>query len=148
MKKEYVAVGILGLFLLGYVFDYVSGSINIVLKSPFDYVNPDLLSRYPFTTVSIIIKTLALFSTILLVLSFFKKKLVVKGLVILFIAAMFVLYSIQQLATGLTLIPIEWTMTLTWTGLLLVAPALIYIIVGIIYLAIDKAFKTTSQDEA
>jgi len=141
MKKEHIAAIILGLFLLGYIFDYVSGPVNIVLKSPFDYINPDLLSRYPFTTVSIIIKTIALFSTFMLLLSFFQKKLLEKGIGLLFVAAMFILYSIQQLATGLNLIPIQWTMALTWTGILLIPPSIILIILGIIFLIIDKTFK-------
>lgn len=141
MKKEYIAVTILGLFILGYVFDYVAGPVAIVLKSPYDYVNPDLLSRYPFTTVSIIIKTIALFSSILLIFTFFKKKLLIKGAFIFFIAAMFELYSIQQLATGGTLIPIQWTMTLTWTGLLLIPVAFVLSIIGLILLIIDKTLK-------
>ncbi|MBI5126897.1 hypothetical protein HZA76_00360 [Candidatus Roizmanbacteria bacterium] len=147
MKKEYSAVAILGLFILAYVFDSVAGPVTILLKSPFDYVNPDLLSRYPFTTVSIMIRTVALFSSVLLIFSFFQKKLLTKGLIIFFIAAMFVLYAIQELATGLEFIPIQWTMALTWTGLLLVIPSFIFIFLGLIYVAIDRTLKPAGEDE-
>ena len=95
MKKEYLAAIILGLFLLAYIFDTIAGPVSFVLKSPFEFLQGDLLSRYPFTTVSIVIKTIALFSSILLVFSMFEKKQLTKGLVMFFIAAMFELYSIQ-----------------------------------------------------
>ncbi len=146
MKKEYTAVAILIMFILAYVFDSIAGPVNILLKSPFDYVNPDLLSRYPFTTVSIVIRTIALFSSILLVFSFFSKKTLQKGLTMLFIAAMFVLYAIQELASGIELIPIQWTMALTWTGLLLVIPSIIMIILGLIFTAIDKTLKPANEE--
>jgi len=147
MKKEYIAVAILGLFILGYAFDSVAGPVGIVLKSPYDVVNPDLLSRYPFTMVSIVIKTIALFSSFLLFFSFFQKKLLLKGVLLFFIAAMFELYSIQQLATGMMLIPIQWTLTLTATGLLLFIPALLYLLLGFIYLLINKTLKINDDDE-
>lgn len=147
MKKEYIAASILGLFILAYVFDSIAGPVGIALQSPFDYVNPNLLSRYPFTTVSIIIRTIALFSSILLLFSFFKKKLLTKGLIMFFIAAMFVLYSIQQLATGLEFIPIQWTMALTWSGLFLIIPSIIFIILGLIFTAIDKTLKPKNEEK-
>lgn len=146
MKKEYVAVVVLVLFILAYVFDSIAGPVSILLKSPFDYINPDLLSRYPFTTVSIVIRTIALFSTLLLILSFFEKKFLQKGLVIFFIAAMFILYAIQELATDSKLIPIQWTMALTWTGLLLIVPSVIFIFLGFIFMVIDKTIKPTKEE--
>ncbi|KKQ25049.1 MAG: hypothetical protein US40_C0004G0087 [Candidatus Roizmanbacteria bacterium GW2011_GWC2_37_13] len=147
MKKEYLAAIILGLFLLAYIFDTIAGPVSFVLKSPFEFLQGDLLSRYPFTTVSIVIKTIALFSSILLVFSMFEKKQLTKGLVMFFIAAMFELYSIQQLATGSNLIPVVWTMTLTATGLLLIIPSLIYIVLGLVFLVIDKTIKPVSDND-
>ncbi len=147
MKKEYIAVAVLGLFVLGYVLDSVAGPVNLVLKSPFEFVNADVLSRVPFTAVSIVIKTIALFSGILLIFSFLQKKLLLKGVIIFFIAALFELYTIQQLAGGLTLIPIQWTLTLAATGLLLVVPAIIFFILGLFYLIIDKTLKSGDDEE-
>lgn len=147
MKKEYIAAAVVFLFILSYVFDSIAGPVSILLKSPFEYLSGDLLSRYPFTTVSIVIKTIALFATILLVFSFFKKKLLLKGLILFFIAAMFELYTIQQLATGSNLIPIQWTITLTATGLLLIIPTVVYILLGVFYLVIDKTFKGDEDSE-
>ena len=147
MKKEYLAAIILGLFLLAYIFDTIAGPVSFVLKSPFEFLQGDLLSRYPFTAVSITIKTIALFSSIILVFSMFEKKQLGKGLVMFFIAAMFELYSIQQLATGSNLIPVVWTMTLTATGLLLIIPSLIYIVLGLVFLVIDKTIKPVSDND-
>lgn len=146
MKKEYIAVAIIGLFILGHVLDYAAGPVSIVLKSPFEFVNPDLLSRYPFTTVSIIIKTIALFSAILLVFSFFRKKLLSKGVLLLFIAAMFELYSIQQMATGMALIPIQWTLTLTATGILLLLPTVLFFLLGVFHAIINKTLKNDEEE--
>lgn len=147
MKKEFIAIGILGLFILGYVLDYVAGPISIVIKSPLEFLDPTVLSRFPFTTVSIGIKTLALFSAIILIFSFAKKKFLLKSVLILFVAALFELYSIQQLATGMMIIPIQWTLTLSSTGLLLLIPAVIYFLIGIIHLLINKTLKSDSVSE-
>jgi hypothetical protein len=147
MKKEYLAVGIIALFLLGHALDYVAGPVNIVLRSPFEFTQGDLLSRYPFTTVSIIIKTIALFSTFLLVFSLIEKKLLAKGLILLFIAALFELYAIQQLATGVMMIPIQWILTLSLTGIILLLPAVLFIVFGVIALLLEKTIKNDSETD-
>lgn len=146
MKKEYVAVGILGLFILGYVLDYVAGPVGIVINSPLLFLDRAILSRYPFTTVSIAIKTIALFLTLILVFSLVEKAYMMKGAVMLFIAALFELYSIQQLATGAMMIPIQWILTLTFTGVTLLVPTIIYFIIGIISSLYRKAVKPKNEN--
>jgi len=148
MKKEYFAIGIIGLFVLGHVLDYAAGPLSIVIKSPFEFTQPEIISRFPFTAVSILIKTIALFSTHLLLFSFVEKKYLAKGLVLLFIAGLFELYAIQQLATGMTMIPIQWTLALTVTGLLLLIPALIFLVLGLISIVLSKSLQNSEKDEA
>jgi len=145
MKKVYVAIGILGLFILGYVLDYVAGPVAISINSPLLFLDQTILSRYPFTTVSIAIKTVALFLSLILLFSFIEKAYLVKGTVMLFIAALFELYSIQQLATGAMMIPIQWILTLTFTGVTLLIPTVVYFIIGIISSLYDKAVKPKSE---
>lgn len=141
MKKEFIAVGIIGLFILGHVLDYAAGPVSIVIKSPFEFTSPDIVSRFPFTAVSIVIKTVALFSTFLLLFSFIQKKLFVKGLVLIFIAGLFELYAIQQLATGMMMVPIQWILALASTGLTLLVPAIIFLILGTISMVLEKTIQ-------
>lgn len=145
MKKEYIFLIIVVLFLISYVLDRVAGPVYIVLRSPFEYINPELLSRYPFTTVAIIIKTIALFSSILFVFSLFEKKFFTKAIVLAFLLTLFELYSIQQIANNINLIPIQWLITISWTGILLIPVVLIFLILGIAFFIIDKTFKKNNN---
>lgn len=131
MKKEYIGVTILALFLLSYVLDYLAGPFTLTVTNPFLFLQQHL-SVYPFTAAGIGIKTVGLFLTITLITLFIEKKYFVRSLVVFFTAALFEFYAIQQLATGQQLIPIQWTLSLAYTGIALLILTVVYIIIGIV----------------
>lgn len=135
MKKEYLAIFAVALFILGYVLDMLAGSLLITLKNPFDFLKPTYLNTYPFTTVSIAMKSVALFTGTLLVLTFIEKKYLAKGVFLLFLAAMMELYSIQQIATRGNLIPLVWSIALAFTGVFLILPSILFLILGLVKIA-------------
>lgn len=131
MKKEYIGVTICALFLLSYVLDYLAGPFTLTVTNPFLFIQQHL-SVYPFTAAGIGIKTLGLLLSMILITLFIEKKYFVRALVVFFTAALFEFYAIQQLATGQQLIPIQWTLALSYTGVLLLLLTGIYIIIGIV----------------
>lgn len=131
MKKEYIGVTICALFLLSYVLDYLAGPFTLTVTNPFLFIQQHL-SVYPFTAAGIGIKTLGLLLSMILITLFIEKKYFVRALVVFFTATLFEFYAIQQLATGQQLIPIQWTLALSYTGVLLLLLTIIYIIIGIV----------------
>ena len=138
MKKEHIAVVILGLFIFGYVLDFVAGPIHLSLDSPFTFLTSAILSQYPFTAVSVVIKTFALSLSFLLIFSFIEKKFFTKGTVLFCAAALLELYSIQQLGSGILIVPIQWILTFSATGLLLLVPTSVFVCLGIFHLLMGK----------
>ena len=142
MKQEYLLFFIVGLFLLAYVLDAVVDPLNISLASPYHYFTPQNFAHYPFTTASIIIKTIALFLSALMVMSFLGIKRVTKGAVLLVLAALMQLYSLQDVVTDAQIIPLEWSLSFTLSGALLLIPALIYLFVG----SVQQAHKGLQEE--
>lgn len=126
MKKEYVLIFIVGLFLLAYVLDTVVEPLEAVLASPYAYISSDVFSQYPFTGASIVIKAVGIFLTPLFLLSFMEKQYTAKGLILLIVAGLTQLYGIQELTTGAKLLPIEWTVSLALGGAALLVPMIFY----------------------
>lgn len=131
MKKEFFLIIIVGLFILSYVLDAVSNPLSLSLATPYHYFNQDTLTLYAFSTTSIIVKTLALFISILMIVSFIKSGLA-KGGSTLLISALLQLYALQAVATNSQVLPLEWSLSLTLTGLALIIPSILFLIVGII----------------
>ncbi len=146
MKKEYTLIFIVGLFLLAYVLDAVVEPLSVVLTSPYQYINSDIFSQYPFTGASIVIKALGIFLTPLFFLSFMEKQYTAKGLILLIVAGLTQLYGVQELATGAKLLPIEWTVSLALGGVALLAPMVLYFIRGTFY-SVSKTIVGPSSDE-
>ncbi len=132
MKKEYFVILAVAFFILSYVLDLLGGSVSLPLKNPFELLTQQMLSTYPFTVVSIAFKTSAIFISVLILLTFFDKKYLAKGAFLVFLAAMMELYSIQQLATGSINLPVVWSVAVSHSGIILLAPGVIYLIIGFI----------------
>lgn len=136
MKIEYVISTIIGLFIFGYVLDLVSGPFNLVLESPFAFLQMVHISKYPFTAVSIGAKTLAIFiTTILVVQSISGSKYVLAGTLFFIAAALMELYAIQQIATQAFLISLQWTLGLSYAAIALLFPCVIHFIIGFFKIA-------------
>lgn len=145
MKKEYIAIIIVALFILGTVMDFLAGPINLPLKNPFDFLQKSVLSIYPFTGISVLFKTLAIVITIVFGMSLIKSKYLAKGSFLFFLVALFELYSIQQIATGARMVPLEWSIAFAFTGILLLLPAIFYFLIGSVKL-IHHSLKSNPYD--
>ena len=128
IPKEYSLIAIVGLFLLAYVLDAVVDPLQINLKTPYHFLQPAYMLMYPFTTASVIIKSVALFWSPLWLLSFFSDRGIGKASVLLVLASLMQLYALQEVATRAQLIPLEWSLSLSVAGVALLLPAVIFFI--------------------
>ncbi len=131
MKKEYLFIFIAGLFLLAYVLEAVVNPLNLNLATPYDYLSPALLARYPFTTAIILIRAFAIFATPIWLFSFLSGNHSLKGVVLLLVAGLAQLYAIQEIATGAQVIPLEWSLSLSLAGLGLLLPSVLQLLIGL-----------------
>lgn len=130
MKKEYVFVGLIGLYFLTYVLDAVVDPFQLQRATPYHYLTIDIFLKYPFTMTSVFLKGLLLFLTPLWLFSFFEKNYGLKAMILLVISGLLQLYAIQQVATAGVILPLEWTLALAYGGALLLIPTLGYLIMG------------------
>lgn len=129
MKKEYLIVTIFGLFVLAYVLDYFAGPLNLPVKNPF--VVAHLVSKYPFTAVGIAARAIAIMLTTTLIISLAGSGMV-KAITGFFVAGLFELYAIQQLATAAKVTTTQWTLSFAYGGLLMIIPIVYFLITGLL----------------
>lgn len=125
MKKEYLFITIIGLFLLAYLLEAIVDPLALKLATPYDYLNISIASKYPFTFASIAIRSLAITLTPLFILSFLINAHFLKAMSLLIFSVLSQLYSLQEITTGTTLLPLEWSLSLTISGLILLVPCLV-----------------------
>jgi hypothetical protein len=133
MKKEHTLVIIIGLFLLSYVLDAVVNPLSIRLATPYQFLNPKLITMYPFTTASIVIKGLGIFLTPILFMSFAEGHYTAKGAVLLVLIGLMQLYALQDIATKAEVVPLEWALSLSLAGIALALPMIWYFIRGAVH---------------
>jgi hypothetical protein len=131
MKIEHLFVAVVGMFLLAYVLDAVVDPLNVPISQPFEYLSQSYMSRYPFSTASVLIRALALFLTPVLLVTFLRNAHAAKGGLLLITAILMMLYSIQQIATGAGTVPLEWALSLAYAGAALLLPSVYFMFVGI-----------------
>ena len=149
MKKEHILFFAVGLFILAYVLDAVVNPLSITLATPYHYFTADIFSQYAFTTTSIIIKAIALLSSIVVLLSFAEINRFVKSGIFLGLSGLMQLYALQDVTTNSQILPLEWSLSFALTGLLLIIPMVIYFLLGIFGGAHKRIEETIygSQDE-
>lgn len=140
MKKEYLLFASILLLLFGQVIDSISGPVSIPVKNAFQFMSQASLQTYPLTSISILAKTLGLLLLAALFLSLIEKKDLLKGSLLLTVAVLMELYSIQQLATGVKTIPLPWTLALGWAAILLFIPAIFFLVKGLLWGLYNKFF--------
>lgn len=141
MKQEYILIIIIGLLILAYVLDAVVNPLKLQLPSPYHFFDPAILSKYTFTTTSIVIKSIALMMAPVWFLSFLDFNKLTKGAILLVLSGLMQFYALQDVATGTQVIPLEWSLSLTLTGVVLLIPAVIYILIGFT----KKAHKSLTE---
>lgn len=142
MKQEYILVIIIGLLIFAYVLDAVVNPLKLQLVTPYHFFDPQILSKYTFTTTSIVIKSIALVLAPIWFLSFLDFNKLTKGAILLVVSGLMQLYALQDIATGSGAIPLEWSLSLTLTGLILLIPGIVYLLIGLT----KKATKSISED--
>lgn len=132
MKKEYILVFVIGLFILAYVLDAVVNPLRLSLVTPYHYFTTAIFKQYAFTTTSIVIKSIALLLAILLLILSMGISRLVKSGILLGLSGLMQLYALQDVVTNAQVLPLEWSLSFTLTGVLLLVPAIIYFPLGII----------------
>ncbi|PIR79955.1 MAG: hypothetical protein COU25_02585 [Candidatus Levybacteria bacterium CG10_big_fil_rev_8_21_14_0_10_35_13] len=146
MKSEHIFILIVGLLILTYVLDAVANPLSIVLTTPYHYFNTKTMLTYAFTSTSIILKSVVLFITPLLLLSFIGLRKTIEGLILLVLSGFMQLYSLQSVLTHSYLIPLEWSLSLTLAGMFLLIPTIFYLIVGLTQKVHKKLTDPYSDD--
>ena len=145
MKKENTLLITAGFFILAYVLDYFAGPVRITVKNHLAFLAPSVINKYPFTAVAIAIRTLGILIGILLTLSLIGEKYFAKAAGLFCLGALVELYTIQQLATGSRMTPIQWTLSLGFFGILLIIPIAYYIIRGLFFTVKKKLNSSESS---
>lgn len=131
MKKEITFVVTLGLFILAYALDYFAGNLNIVVASPIYFLSENYFKLYPMTFVAVIVRSVAIMLSVTLLLSVMDRQYFKKMAIALFLAFVAEIYSFQILATNSNITPLLWTLAISYGGVLLIIPTIMYIILGI-----------------
>lgn len=132
MKKEVVAIFIVGLFILAYVMDATVPPMNMPLATPYSYFDSTLITKNAFSSTSIIIKAIGIFLSTILILSALPIHKLAKGSSVLVISGLLQLYALQDIMTNSRLLPLEWSIALTLSGVMLILPAILYLITGML----------------
>jgi hypothetical protein len=134
-------------FLLSWLIDRLGGPVSIVVKSPIAFLaSTRLLNTYPFTATAIIIRTLAIFISMMLIMSFIHGKYFTKAITLFFIGMLAEFYAIQQLATGSHLTSIQWTLSIAYGSVSLILGILFLVLKGI-WATFNKEDKTVTKEE-
>jgi len=117
--------------IFAYVLDAVVNPLKLQLATPYHYFDFSILTKYTFTTTSIVIKSIALFLAPVWFLSFLDFSKLTKGAILLVLSGLMQLYSLQDVASRSYILPLEWSLTLTLTGMVLLIPAVLFLIGGL-----------------
>lgn len=155
VPKEYTLLAIIGLFLLAYLLDSVVDPLRLKLITPYHYFVSENVSKYPFSTTSILIKSIAIFISPLWLLSFFSGRGFGKPIILFLVSVLLQLYALQDIATNSSLVPQEWSLAFALGGLLLFAPTIIYTIQAIVFSAhqnltnvkMEEAIKKAQEEK-
>ena len=91
------------------------------------------MTHFPLTTVGIFARSLGILIGVTIMLSLFEEMFFAKAVGVFFLAVLFNLFAIQQIATNTRTVTIQWILSLAFSGLGLLLPALIYLIKGLIF---------------
>lgn len=147
MKKETFLIFAIGLFILAYVIDTISGPVAINIKNPFQFLDPIVMSKFPLTAVGIACRSLGILISVFLFWSLFDGIYMVKAVTTFLLSALFELFAIQQIATGMRTVTIQWILSFAYSGILLLLPVIIYIVKHFLPKVPVIVTNTTKDDE-
>lgn len=132
MKKEHIGLIVGALLIFGYVLDAVAHPLPPAFPTPYHFFTPASLALYPFTVTAIVLKALGLCLGVVWVLSFTPLSKILKGITLLVVSALAQFYSLQDIASGSYVVPLEWSLSLTLGGILLLIPMVLYFLMGLL----------------
>src|SRR3989344_199935 len=141
MKKEHIGLIVGGLLLFGYLLDAVANPLPHRFPTPYHFFTPASLTLYPFTTTSVVIKALGLFLGTTWLISLTGLQRQVKGVILFMVSALVQFYSLQDVASRAFVLPLEWSLSMTLAGALLLIPMVFYFVAGFF----GGFFKSTSS---
>lgn len=147
IPKEQIFIGIIGLFLLSYLLEAVVDPLTVHLATPYAYFSPLYFTKYPFTTATVVIRSLSLLLTPVFFLSFIPRGYFAKVGFLLVVSALAQLYSLQEVSSGTTLLPLEWSLSLTLAAVSLILPVTYYCIRGFFHSVKTKLSPDETTEE-
>jgi hypothetical protein len=149
IAKEYSLLIIIGLFIFAYLLDLAVEPLVLKLVSPYRYFQPQTFQQYPFSTVSIFIKAIAILFSPLWLLSFFDiaSSSFFKPSILLVLSALLQLYAIQEVASRTGVVSLEWALSFTLAGLFLIFPTILLFIRSIV-VSLHRNLTSASMQEA
>jgi hypothetical protein len=147
MRKELFFVIAICLFLAVYAMDYLAGSVRLTARNPIVFLTSDQISKFPLTFAAIVLRSLALFITTVLTLSLVEKRYFTKAIVTLVIIVIAEMYAVQQMATLGRLTTMQWTLSISYAGILLLPVVGFYILKGIVT-AVKSGLKKEPEEKA
>lgn len=145
MKKEHFLILAVILLLISYGLDYIGGPVGLVVKNPIELLSLPIMSKFPLTTLAIVLRVIGLYVSILLIFSFIEHRYFTKAFLSIFMGIVAEFYAIQQLSTGARFTPVQWTISFAYVGALLFPTSIIYILKGV-YHVITRSFSDTKTD--
>ena len=122
--------------------DAVVNPLPLNLVTPYHFFTPEIAFKYAFTTTSIVLKTIALVLGSFWILSFTGFNNVVKGACLLVLSGLIQLYSLQDVVSKSDILPLEWSLAFTLTGMALLIPSILLFLFGFL----GKAKKKIDED--
>lgn len=143
MKKEYLVLATACLFVFAYILSYLAGPVTIqVSRTPYSFLFDQMsLQRLPLTSFEILVRSIALLFSIGLIFSLIEKKYFVKAIIIFIVGLLAQLYAIQQIMMKGTLTTMQWTLPISYAGILCLLLVVYYIFQGVVYGLSDKLIK-------
>ena len=131
IHKAQLFVVTIGLFLVSFLLEKIVSPIKLGVSSPYAFLDPTQFVKFPFTSVVIVIRAFSFFLAPLFLLSFIPHRYFVKIGILLIIGSLCQLYSLQETVSGPGLLPIEWAISISLAGALLVIPIIYFVLKGI-----------------
>lgn len=144
IPKENMFVIIIGVFLFSYLLETIVKPIKIHLSSPYEFLSPLYFTKFPFTSVVVVIRAISLFMAPLFLVSFIPRRYYTKVGLLFIISFLSQLLSLQEVVSDNTVIPLEWALSLSIAGAALVIPMVIFTLQGL-FVSAKERLKQENQ---
>ena len=117
MKQEYALVILVVLIIFAQIVSQFVAPLELTLTSPFNYFTTPALTQYPFSSLIIVVRSIALVGTLVWLMSFFERSYFPKAVASFVILGILEIFSYQDVATQTGTLPLDWALVLTLSGI-------------------------------